>query len=79
MIECSVGGDASRPGFEAECRVEAGMHAVDAPEGFDGEVFSRAGVADDADDPAIDLTLVQPEQRLKGVEIAVRELPQHVG
>jgi len=36
-------------------------------------------IAYDADDPAVDLALVPAEQRLEGFEVAVTELPQHVG
>ena len=75
VIECSVGSDTSRPCPEAARGVEAGVRAMDAPEGFDREVFGGSRVADDANDPTLNLTLMPTEQRLKGVEVAVTELP----
>ena len=79
VIERGVGGDASRPWSEASRGVETGVRAMDAPEGFDGEVFGGIRVADDANDPTVNLTLMPAKQRLEGVEVAVTELPQHVG
>ena len=52
---------------------------MDAPEGFDSEVFGGCRVADNANDPAVDLALMPSEQRLEGIEVSVTELPQHVG
>jgi hypothetical protein len=36
---------------------------MDAPEGFDGEIVGGSRVADDAIDPAVNLTLMPTEQR----------------
>jgi hypothetical protein len=63
VIECSVGSDASRPCPEAARGIEAGVRAMDAPEGFDGEIVGGSRVADDAIDPAVNLTLMPTEQR----------------
>jgi hypothetical protein len=79
VIERSVGSDPSRPCPKAARGIEAGVRAMDAPEGFDGEVFGGSRIANDANDPTVDLALMRAEQRLEGVEVAVTELPQHVG
>jgi len=71
VIERSVGGDASRPRPEAACRVKACVRAIDAPEGFDGEVLGCSRISNDVNDPTVDLTLMPAKQRLEGVEVAV--------
>ena len=79
MIERSVDGDAPRPRPESAFRVEPGARAIDASEGFDSEIFGRSWIADDVNNPIVDLALMLAEQRLEGIEVAVTELPQHVG
>jgi len=69
VIERGVGGDAPRPRLESSRRIEAGVAAIDAPEGFDGEVFGSGGIADDADNPAIDVALMPAKQGLEGVKV----------
>jgi hypothetical protein len=68
VIKRGVGGDASCPPFKASCGVEAGVRAIDAPEGFEGKVLGDPRIADDANDPAVDLVLMQTEKSLEGVE-----------
>jgi hypothetical protein len=53
--------------------------AIDAPEAFDGEVFGSGGIADDANDPAVDVALMPAKQGLEGVKVAVTKPPQYVG
>ena len=50
------------------------MRAVDAPESLNGEVFGRGRIADDAQNPAVDLVLKPAKQGLKSGGIASREL-----
>jgi hypothetical protein len=61
VIQRSVGGDASRPRSEASGGVEAGVRPIDALEGFDGEFFGDRWIADNTNDPAVDLGLVLME------------------
>ena len=63
---------------ETALRIEAGVGAVDTPEGLDGEVLGRGRVADQGDDPAVDLGLVLPEQDLEGLDVTQRELLEQV-
>ena len=78
MVEGRVGGDAARPGFETARGIEAGMSAMNAPEGFDCKIFGEGGIADDDHDPAVDLGLMPAEQGLEGVDVAACELLQDV-
>ena len=77
-IESGAGGDAPRPGLEGTRGLEAGVSAMDAPEGLDREVLGCRGIADDAQDPAVDGTLMLAEERFEGVEIALPEPIQNV-
>src|ERR1700693_3385704 len=47
--------DASRPRPEAAGGIEAGVRAMDTPEGFNGEVFGGRRIADDSNNPAVNL------------------------
>jgi hypothetical protein len=58
---------------------EAGVRAIDAPEGFEGKVLGDRRIADDANDPAIDFVLMQTEKSLEGVEVTAAEPLQNVG
>jgi hypothetical protein len=51
---------------------------MNAPEGLDGEIFGRGGIANDAHDPTVNLSLVLPEQALEGIEVTCRELLQYL-
>ena len=78
VIERSVSGDAPRPRSEAARGIEARVGAMDTPEGFHREVFGSGWIADNVNNPAVNLTLMRAEQRLESVEVAMTELPQHV-
>jgi len=63
---------------ETALRIEAGVGAVDTPEGLDGEILGGGRIAHECDDPAADLGLVLPEQRLEGLDVTQRELLKQV-
>jgi hypothetical protein len=42
------------------------VRLVNAPKGFDGQVFGRSRVTSDAQNPAVDSALVLVKERLKG-------------
>jgi hypothetical protein len=54
------------------------MGAMDAPEGLDREVFSGSGIADDAQDPAVDGTLMLAEESFECIEIAKPKAVRYV-
>lgn len=51
---------------------------MNAAERLHGQIFGRAVVPDDSDDPAVDLALVLAKESLKGFEIARRESLQQL-
>ena len=51
---------------------------VQTPEGLEGQVFGGSRIANDANDPDVDLALVLAEKRLEGFDFARRESLQHV-
>ena len=77
-IERGARSDAAGPGLEGTRGIEAGASGMNSPESFDGEVFSGAGVADDAEDPAEDGPLMLAEESFECIEIALPELIQYV-
>jgi hypothetical protein len=54
------------------------MSAMDAPESLDGKVLGGGGFSDDAENPAVDGTLVLAEKRFECIEIALPEPIQYV-
>ena len=72
-VESGAGGDAPRPRLESARRLKARMSAMDAPEGLDREVFSGSRIADDAQNPAVDRTLMLAEEKFECIEIALLE------
>src|SRR5208283_5044889 len=74
MIDGRIRGDAAKPRAAIPPgRVEARVGPVHAPESLHGQILGHRGVADDTHEPAINLALVLPEQRFKGIHIARRE------
>ena len=51
----------------------AGVGPISAPKGLNREVFRHGSVADEPHDPAVDLTLELPEERLESFDFAVSE------
>ena len=75
-VESRAGGDAPRPGLEGARGLKACVSAMDAPEGLDHEVLGSGGIANDAQNPAVDGTLMLAEERFECIEIAEPEAIQ---
>src|SRR6266478_9774601 len=73
MVQGQVRRDAPQPRSKIRFRMESGMRLVRAPEGLHGQILSHRRIAHDAHHPPVNLALVLPEQRFKGVQIARRE------
>jgi len=61
-----------RPRLTA-ARVEPGAAAIRPPECLDQRILGRRPLANNAQDPPIDLVLVLPEDSLEGVAVAMHE------
>src|SRR5277367_3941280 len=79
MIERRIGGNAASPRLEAARGIETSVGPLNTEKGVDREVFGQARIADNNDDPAVDLGLMPAEQSLESLNVAARELPQDVG
>jgi hypothetical protein len=73
LVQRRVRRNSPHPGAKAPRRVEPCPASIGAPEGFDQRILRGAGVASDADDPSVHLTLELPEQRLEGRFVALHE------
>jgi hypothetical protein len=76
MIDREIRSDAPRPRAERSAWIEATSRAVNPPEGLDGEFFRRGGIANDANNPSIHLSLKLPEQCLEGFRVSLPEALQ---
>ena len=76
-IDGDIRGDSSGPGGEMPPRIETSVRPMNAPEGLDGEILGRGRIANDAHDPAVNLSLELPEQHLESLKVAGREFFQH--
>jgi len=70
VVKRDVDGYASRLRLEAARRVKVRVRKIDSPKGSDGEVLSGSQIADNANDPAVDLTLIPGRTLLKGTCLA---------
>ena len=68
-----MGRDAPRPWFESTVRIEARVGLMHPPEGLNGHIFGCGRLTHNAQDPALNSTLMHAEQCLEGVDIAVPE------
>ena len=78
LVYGGMRGQPPQPRAEAARRIEPRTAAIGAPERIDEGVISRRGIAYDAQDPAVHVTLEVPEQRLERVALAVYEALQQI-
>jgi hypothetical protein len=71
-------GDAPRPSLKAMRGLEAGVSPVNAPECFHCQVLRRCRISDNAQNPAVNRTLVQAEECLEGGHAASPKLIQDI-
>src|SRR5215813_2370540 len=70
VVERDVHRDPAQPSTAITRRVEARSCAVHTPKCLDAQVLSGGRIADDANDPAIDIPLILPKERFEGVQVA---------
>src|SRR5580700_3657750 len=78
VVESRICSDAVGPGSEIAGRIEARAVAIDAPKRFHSEILCNTRVADNSNDPGIDLLLVLAKQHLEGFQVTRREPFQKV-
>src|SRR5262252_1012883 len=77
MVNRQVRGDAPQPSPTVAVWVEAVTALIKPPEGFDCQIFGGARVANNAHDPAVDLTLVLSKKRFEGLDVTRGESLQN--
>ena len=73
IVERRVGRNPPYPGAEAAGRIEVRAAPVGPPEGIREHVVGRRMIADDPQDPAVNVALELPEQLLEGRFVAPDE------